>query len=61
MAVQRESKFEQSYIPPVTCKCGGNTHIVRRISHPMESAAGLEVLTFQCYECRELIVTTVNR
>ena len=60
MPQQQQTEFKSNYVPPITCKCGGNAHLIRSVRHPLILGGRIEIRTFQCYECRQLTETTAE-
>jgi len=60
MALQQRPESKSAYVPPITCECGGNAHLIRIRLDPLKSTSGAELRTFQCYSCRQLIEVTVE-
>ncbi len=60
MPQRQQTALKPTYVRPITCKCGGNAHLVRRRLHPLKSRSGTELRTFQCHKCRDLTEMTVE-
>jgi hypothetical protein len=57
---QQQPELKPTYVPPITCICGGTAHLIRSAPHPLKLGGRIEIRTFQCYECRRLTETTVK-